>query len=304
MIILRRLAAGAALACLLLAHPPGASAQESFPTPEAAAQALVDAAGHPEKGMLDRIFGPGGAALLSSGDPDTDKQRLGDFLALAGKGSTVADDKEGRKALVFGADGWRFPIPLHAVNGSWAFDLAAGRQEMTDRLVGRNELAAIGACADYVAAQNEYRASLHDDEPVQQFASRLISTPGRHDGLYWEPADATDRSPLGDRIIGQVSAGGEGQPRSYHGYVFRILTAQGPDAPGGAYDYMVKGRLLAGFALLAHPLRWGETGVMTFLCDQRGQVWERNFGKRTAEIAATIRAFDPGEGWAPLAAQN
>ncbi len=198
-----------------------------------------------------RIFGPGGQDLLSSGDPAVDKQRIADFLALAGKGSAVADGDAGHKALVFGTKGWRFPIPLQQKAGGWTFDLAAGKQAIIDRRVGVNELAAIGVCADYVAAQNEYRSRLHDDEPVPQYARRLLSSPGRNDGLYWPPANAADRSPLGDRIAGAVDDGGDGKPRSYRGYEFRILTAQGPDAPGGAYDYMVKGRLLAGFALIA-----------------------------------------------------
>lgn len=277
--------------------PLPASAQQVFSSPEAAAKALVEAAGNPAKGMLDGIFGPGGRDLLASGDPAIDQKRIGDFLALAGKGSAVADGEGGRKALVFGSQGWRFPIPLQQTAGGWAFDLAAGKQAIIDRRVGVNELAAIGVCADYVAAQTEYHSRLHDDQPVRQYARRLLSSPDKHDGLYWPPASAADRSPLSDRIAGAVDEGGDGKPRSYRGYVFRVLTAQGPDAPGGAYDYAVKGRLLAGFALLATPVTWGQTGIMTFLCDQQGQVWERNLGERSAALARDIASFNPGPGW-------
>jgi hypothetical protein len=304
----RFIAVGAALAGLILMAPSELAARERFASPEAAAKALIEAARSPEPGMVDRLFGDAGRALLFSGDETTDRQRRDAFLALAETGLSVVDDKDGRKSLVFGTAGWRFPIPLQAADGSWSFDLAAGQQEMANRLIGRNEIAAIGVCADCVAAQNEYRSRLHDDETVQQFAQRLLSTPGRRDGLYWTPVDAADRSPLGDRIAGALDASapeqGDGAPRSYHGYVFRILTAQGPEAPGGAYDYMVKGRLLAGFALIATPLRWGQTGIMTFLCDQQGRVFERNLGERTSALAKGITRFDPGPGWSAVNVLN
>lgn len=287
---------------VLLMLPYAAAAQETFPTPDAATKALIEAAQNPGQGMLDRIFGTGGAALLSSGNADVDAKRIKDFLAAAAKGTSVTDGTDGSKVLVFGADGWRFPIPLKAKDGAWTFDLAAGKQEIVDRAIGRNELTAIGACADYVAAQKEYFASLHDDEPVQQYARRFISTPGLHDGLYWAPEAASDRSPLGDRIAAAAleNAGPSDKPRAYNGYIYRILTRQGPDAPGGAYNYIVKGRLLAGFAMLAYPANWKETGVMTFLCDQRGQVHQANLGPETATIAANITSFNPGEGWEPV----
>lgn len=299
-----RILKAVAAASFLIAACLPASAQQAFATPDAAAKALVDAARDPVTGILDRIFGPGGRDLLVSGDAAVDQARIADFLALAEKGSAVADGEGDRKVLVFGNQGWRFPIPLQKKDGGWSFDLAAGKQAIIDRRVGMNELAAIGVCSDFVAAQNEYRNSLHDGEPVQQYAKRILSSPGRRDGLYWPPANAADRSPLGDRITGAITEGGDGRPRSYRGYVFRILMAQGPSAPGGAYDYLVKGRLLAGFALLAYPLTWGETGIMTFLCDQRGNVWERNLGERTPALAGAIRFFDPGVGWSPVTLQN
>ena len=288
------------LACSSLGWTRPACAQETFATPEAAEQALVEAARNPGQGALDRIFGPSGAEMLSSGDAETDKTRIADFLALADKGAGVVDGEGGHKLLTFGSGGWQFPIPLQPVSGGWTFDLAAGKQAMTDRVIGRNELMAIGACTDYVAAQKEYFAAFHDDDPVQHYARRLLSTEGRHDGLWWQPTSPTDISPLGDRIAASAIESGKeaGQPRSYHGYVYRILTRQGAAAPGGAYDYLVGGRLLAGFALIAYPERWGETGIMTFLCDQRGQVYERNLGKGTSAAAQTITTLDPTADWA------
>ena len=292
------------VAALIAGAPLQAFAQQAFDTPDAAGKLLVEAARKAEPGTLERIFGPGAKDVLSSGDPAVDAVRLADFLALAEKGTSVADGSEGRKELVFGANGWRFPIPLQKKDGGWTFDLAAGRQAIVDRRVGLNEVSAIGVCADFVAAQNEYRLSLHDDEPVPQYARRILSSPGRRDGLYWPPDGGADRSPLGDRIATAVDEGGNGRPRSYRGYTFRILTAQGRNAPGGAYDYMVRGRLLAGFAMIATPLAWGETGIMSFLCDQRGRIWERNLGENSARMAGKITRFDPGPGWNPVNLRN
>ncbi|WP_336800949.1 DUF2950 domain-containing protein [Kaistia sp. MMO-174] len=289
---------GALLAgVVLFSHQ--ARAQEVFPSPEAASTALVAAAKAPERGMLDKIFGDGARELIASGDEAVDKQRLSDFLVLAGDGSAVTDGDGGAKVLTYGADHWPFPIPLKQVAGGWAFDLDAGKERIADMTIGQNELVAIGACADYVAAQNEYFRTLHDNQPVQQFARRLVSSDGRHDGLYWAPETATDRSPLGDRIVAAAvhASKDPALPGSYHGYHYRILTRQGPAAPGGAYNYLVKDRMLAGFALVAYPETWGETGIMTFLCDQRGDVYQRNLGATTSRVAPQIRSFNPGPDW-------
>lgn len=290
---------GALVAGTVSFGPLPASAQQVFATPDAAAKALVEAARSPHAGMLDEIFGAGGQDLIASGDPDVDKQRITDFLDLANRGTGIADGHDGEKLLVFGSDQWSFPVPLKKTDAGWQFDLAAGKQEVIDRAIGRNELLAIAACADYVAAQEEYFASLHDDEPVQQYAQKFLSTPGLHDGLFWEPDDQGDRSPLGDRIAVESikTSDAEGAPRSYHGYFFRILTRQGPSAPGGAYSYMVNGRLLAGFGMAAYPEKWGETGVMTFLCDQRGNIYERNLGPNTGEIGSTLKTLNPTAEW-------
>lgn len=291
---------GALASVAILAQPT--NAQEVFPSPEAASTALVDAAKTPEKGALDKIFGPGARDVIASGDEAVDKQRLSDFLDLASKGSAVADGANGTKVLTYGADPWPFPIPLKQDAGGWTFDLAAGKEAIADMAIGQNELVAIGACEDYVAAQNEYFQTLHDDEPVQQFARRLVSSERRHDGLYWEPETPTDLSPLGDRIVAAAvrASNDPSVPGSYHGYRYRILTRQGPAAPGGAYDYLIKDRMLGGFALVAYPETWGETGIMTFLCDQRGNVYQRNLGASTGVVAPKIRSFNPGPDWTPV----
>lgn len=291
-------ALGAMVASIAILTLP-VQAQEVFPSPEAASTALVDAAKTSEKGALDKIFGPGARDVIASGDEAVDKQRLSDFLDLASTGSAVIDGDNGTKVLTYGADQWPFPIPLKQGAGGWTFDLAAGKEAVADMQIGQNELVAIGACDDYVAAQNEYFRTLHDSQPVQQFARRLVSSEGRHDGLYWAPETATDLSPLGDRIVAAAvrTSNDPAQPGSYHGYRYRILTRQGPAAPGGAYDYLINGRMLGGFALVAYPETWGETGIMTFLCDQRGNVYQRNLGATTQTVAPKIRSFNPGPDW-------
>ncbi|GGF66728.1 hypothetical protein GCM10007301_28000 [Azorhizobium oxalatiphilum] len=259
---------------------------------------MVEAARHPGEDRLDKIFGPGARDLVLSGDAAVDTKRLDDFLALAAKGTTVLDGPNATRVLAFGPQNWPFPVPLKQASGQWTFDLAAGRDEIIARAIGRNETIAIGACGDFVAAQREYFSSTHDGDPIPQYARRFISTPGMQDGLYWQPVSSADRSPLGDRIADagiDASAPSE-RPRPYNGYVYRILTRQGPAAPGGAIDYMVGDRLLAGFAMLAYPARWQETGVMTFLCSQNGSVYEANLGPKTEKLASQIRSFNP-KGW-------
>jgi Protein of unknown function (DUF2950) len=291
-----------ALASIFVAMANTCLAQQVFSSPQEAAQALVNAARHPGEGLLEKIFGPGSKELFSSGDDAVDSQRVADFLVLAGKGNSVEPAAGGLVTLVFGDEGWRFPVPLQGKGAEWRFDLAAGRQEVLNRTIGRNELTVVGVCADYVAAQREYYASLHDDEPVQQYAQRFISSPDRHDGLWWEAANQADRSPLGDEIAAAAveKAQANSGPSPYGGYIYRILRGQGPKAPGGAYSYVVAGRMLAGFAMVAYPSRWGETGVMTFLCDQQGQVYQRNLGPKTGADASQIDSFDPGDGWDKL----
>ena len=210
-----------------LAFPAShAAAQQVFATPEAASTALIQAAQAPGQGALDRIFGAGGKDILSSGDPAVDSRHLSDFVSLARRGSAVTDGEDGEKVLLFGDTSWRFPIPLKPSGTGWVFDVAAGARQVTDLTIGENELVAIGACADYVAAQNEYFQQLHDDQPVQQYAQKLRSTPGLHDGLFWEPETQSDRSPLGDRVVAATVQSGDDPRRA--AFLSR-LSLQDPD---------------------------------------------------------------------------
>jgi hypothetical protein len=292
--ILRSLAAAAAL-CLASGV---ALAQERFPTPDAAAKALVDAAKHGEQGAMTRIFGPEGRPLLTSGDPEEDKRRLAAFNDAAAESVTLAPRGDNARILTLGKRNWEFPIPIARQGDAWAFDLKAGKAEIQNRTVGMNELSAIEACHTYVAAQKEYYRLDRDGDEVQEYAARILSTPGKRDGLYWDAVRQSDRSPLDGKIADSViEAARGGKPVPYHGYYFKILTGQGPDAPGGAYSYRINGRLLVGFGLVAWPAEWRKTGVMTFVCNQQGKVYQTDLGPDTARKASRMTRYNPGRDW-------
>ena len=224
---------------------------------------------------------------------------IGQFSQLVRK----ADD---RFVLNLGDQNWPFPIPLVKKDGAWFFDTAAGREEIVSRRIGEDELTAIGVCQTYIAAQREYAREDRAGDGVLRFAQKLRSSPGRKDGLYWPVAPDEDPSPFGP-LIAEVHAGGyggrtaEGKPQPYRGYIFKILTAQGASAPGGAYNYIINGNLIAGFALVAYPAHWGVSGVMTFVVNQWGRVYERNLGAQSADIAAAMTDFDPDQDWEVVA---
>ncbi|MCE0497097.1 MAG: DUF2950 domain-containing protein, partial [Methylacidiphilales bacterium] len=208
--------------------------------------------------------------------------------------------------LEIGADAWPFPVPLVKQDGKWFFDTAAGSQEILARRVGRDEIGAINVCNAYVVAQREYAGQDRLQDGVLAYAQLLHSTPGKHDGLYWPTLPGEALSPLGPLI---AEAHGEGyhhtaqmlndEQAPYHGYYFKILTRQGKQAPGGAYDYVINGRMLAGFALIAWPAKWGNTGVMTFIVNQQGKVYQKNLGSSTVEIAKGITTYAPDDTWTP-----
>jgi hypothetical protein len=209
-----------------------------------------------------------------------------------------ADD---RFVLNLGDQNWPFPIPIVKKDGAWFFDTAAGREEIINRRIGEDEMTTIGVCRTYLAAQREYASEDRDGDGVLKFAQKIHSAPGRKDGLYWPAAPGEDPSPFGP-FIAEVHAEGyggrtaEGTPQPFHGYRFRILTAQGASAPGGAYSYVINGNMIAGFALVAYPAHWGESGVMTFIVNQWGKVYECNLGPRSADFAAEMNTFDPDHG--------
>ena len=294
------IAGAAALPLRAESAGPGGSARQ-FGSPEEAVKALVAATQAGDRTTVEAIFGPGVQELLS-GDPKQDALEFAAFAKLTGQFSQLVQKAEDRYVLNLGDQNWPFPIPLVKKGGAWFFDTAAGKEEIINRRVGKDELVAIGVCRTYVLAQREYASEDRTGDGVLKFAQKLRSTPGRKDGLYWPVAPNEDPSPFGP-LIAAVHAEGyggktaAGEPQPYHGYRFKILTAQGASAPGGTYNYVINGNLIAGFALVAYPTHWGESGVMTFIVNQWGKVYERNLGPQSADLAAAMTDFDPDQDW-------
>ena len=242
--------------------------QMTFPSPEAAVEAVIKAAGDYDVPTLVKIFGPKAQEFMSSSDPVRDKNNAIAFADSARAKNSIQKDpnKPNEVMLVVGNDDWPFPIPLAKKNGKWFFDSAAGREELLFRRIGANELDAIEVCRGYDDAQREYASTIHDDSGVNQYAQKIISTPGKQDGLYWVNADGTPGGPISE---GAAKALAEGytfdKPAAYHGYYFKILKGQGPNAPHGKIDYVIQGAMIGGFALLAAPAEYRKTGVKTFM---------------------------------------
>jgi Protein of unknown function (DUF2950) len=288
---LKTLAAAAAMALSLAAAP--SFAQKVFATPEAASQAFVDAIAHSDADALRTVLGPDWRQFVPEGN-FLDQEDIYDFLgAWATRHSTVRETPE-RAVLAAGPGDWTLPIPIVKSPAGWHFDPRSGADLMRTRRIGRNELAAMQAAMAYFDAQKEYAQSDRDNNPVLTYAQKFVSSPGKHDGLYWPDAPGQPESPLGPLYVG--GRAGEG----YHGYHFKILTAQGKDAPGGAYDYVVGGRMRSGFALIAWPTHWGETGVMSFMVSHDGQLYEKNLGPNTEALAREATRFDPDPSWRPV----
>jgi len=290
----------AAVALLLCGLGPvtGAHAQEAFASPEAAAAALVEASKARDTARIERIFGPGSLPVLSSGDAAEDTRRLEAFVAAAGESVTLMPDGATVQRLRIGSKGFDFPVPLRQTGDRWSFDLAAGREEIHDRTVGFNELSAIEACRAYVLAQREYFRIDRDGDDVQSYAQRIVSTPGTRNGLYWQAETQSDRSPLDGRVTdAEAEKAAAGKAAPHLGYRFKVLKAQGPAAPGGAYSYVINGRMIAGFALVAYPAEWGQTGIMTFICNQQGRIYQRDLGPGTAKAAAAMTRYNPNKSW-------
>ncbi len=285
-------------AAVLIAAALQARAQESYSAPEAAVKDLVDSAKAKTPGFGDRILGKEGAALLRSGDADQDAENLKEFNEAAAASTAIDDGPNGEKILRVGKNGWTLPLPLVKTDTGWRFDAAKGKEEMTDRRVGYNELSAIEACKAYVAAQDEYFRLDRDNNGLREYARRFISTPGTHDGLYWAPENQADISPLDGfaEDAGLAKRSGE-KPEPYDGYYYRILTAQGPAAPGGAFSYLINGHLLAGYAMVAWPATYGESGVQTFICGENGVVYQKDLGPNTAALGASMAQYNPDASW-------
>jgi hypothetical protein len=300
---LQRRAAAAALLCF--AGWISASEPARFPSPEEAAQALVDAAAEEGRDALVAVLGPD-LEELSSGDPLEDARERAEFVDAALEATAIEQEEgeEDRAVLVIGPEDWPFPIPLVRDDQGWYFDTAAGREELLDRRIGRNELTAIAVARTYVEAQYEYAEEDRNGDGVREYARKLRSSEGARDGLYWPTQDGEPESPMGALVAEAVAEGyapGEGEgPRPYHGYLFRMLTAQGGDAPQGAGSYLEGGRLTRGFGLLAWPAEYDNSGVMTFQINQAGILYQKDLGEETAAFAAGIEAFDPDDTWAPV----
>ena len=280
-----------------LALTSASHGQQAFPSPEDAAAAFAAAVKTGTRSAMLKVLGKDGGDIIESGDEVADAEARQRFLSLYDAKHSIKAEGNKNATLVLGADEFPFPIPLVNYNTGWEFDAAAGRREILYRRIGRNELDAIQTSLAFVDAQNEY-AEKDRGNGVGVYAQRIVSTPGKKDGLYWR--DDSDPSPLGD-LAAQASAegyktGGD-RPAPYHGYYFRILSAQGPDAPGGALNYVVKGKMIGGFGLIAYPAEYGNSGVMTFVVNHAGTVYEKDLGKRTEAIARRIYQFDPDQTW-------
>ena len=291
------LALGSASAAFAQAPGP-----RSFATPEEAVRALVETVKKGDLPALLALFGPEGQELVDSSDAATGKRNREVFVVAIAEGWRVVDLGPDRKELVVGNEAWPFPVPLSHRDSGWVFDAAAGREEVLARRIGRNELAVIGILRGYVAAQYAYARAGHDGLPRGAFARRFASDPGTQNGLYWPTAHGQPRSPLGALVAAAAEEGRRpGQsgssPSPFHGYYFRILEAQGAAAPGGARDYVVNGRMTDGFALVAWPVHYDASGVMTFAVNQDGVVYESDLGPQTQAAAAGLSRFDPGDGW-------
>lgn len=276
-----------------------ALAQETFDTPDAAVEALVGAAKSEDTDAILKVLGPDGKDIVSSGDEVADRNVREAFVASYDNKHEIENEGDGTYTLVLGGDDWPFPIPVVYGNGGWHFDTEGGVDEILRRRIGRNELSAIEVNRAYVEAQNEYAALDPAKLGRRAYAQRIVSRPGQKDGLYWPTEDGEQPSPLGELAAEAAAEGYKvGQtPIPYHGYYYRVLTRQGPAAQGGAYNYVDKGKMVGGFALIAYPAEYGNSGIVTFIVSHDGTVFQKDLGPDTARLARDIAAFDPGPGW-------
>lgn len=282
-----------------VASEAAVTASVHYPTPDEAVQALLDAVASGEDDALIKILGSE-AAEIGSGDPVADANALDAFLVSAEEAVNI-EEEDDLALVTLGADEWPFPIPLVRAVDGWYFDMAAGKMEIFNRRIGRNELSTIETLRAFVEAQDDYASEDRNGDQVKEYARHLMSTAGTQDGLYWPSAEGEPESPMGSLVAEAVAEGykpGEDTgPTPYHGYIFRMLVAQGPNAPGGAKDYLIDGHLTGGFALLAYPAEYGNSGVMSFQINQSGIVYQADLGPETAARATAMQAYDPGADW-------
>ena len=277
-----------------------ATAQKAYATPEELFQALVDAAKVNDSRALSALLGPKGDALVHSGDAVADKQRGEKFAADYAAKHSVTKDGDAKATLIVGSDDWPMPIP--AVKGAkgWTLDTTAGGREILARRIGQNELDAIEVVRAVVDAQRDYASADRDANGVRDYARKFLSSPGKKDGLYWPTKEGEPPSPLGPLVVQASSEGYKGKsgtPSPYHGYYYRILTAQGKDANGGALNYVVQGRMIGGFAVVAYPAQYGSSGIMSFIANYDGKVYQKDLGAKTTELAKAMKAYNPDSSW-------
>ena len=284
------------------AHGENASVltKRTFTSPADATNALIKAAKAQDRQAIDQLFGPE-VTNLWTGDATLDEKHFKAFAKDVSEHCATMPQGSDKVTLEIGPNSWPFPIPLIKTNGGWLFDTAAGEEEIINRHIGRDEYYAIGVCRAYVKAQREYALRFASANGTPKYAQRLRSRPGKLDGLYWPGETGGTPSPLSEYVADACLEAyhwnnGKG-PRSFHGYLFRILKRQGPAAPGGKMNYVAWGEMTRGFALVAYPVRWGESGVMTFIVNQDGVVYQRSLGEKTAEIAAAMKEYNPDSGW-------
>jgi hypothetical protein len=295
------LAAAAALALTPAQAVAAKPAQQGFASPEEGFKALAEAVAAHDRKALDKILGAANLNLLASGDKVADRNAGERFSELYKEAHKVTLEGQDKAILQIGKNDWPLPIPLVRQGEAWRFDTAAARDEIIDRRIGRNELSAIQTVLAIADAQQDYAARDRNGDGLLAYAQKFRSSPGKRDGLYWPTKAGEEPSPLGP-LMAQASSQGYrrasgDKPQPYHGYYFRILTGQGKGAPGGAYDYLVKKEMIGGFAVLAWPAKYGNSGVMSFVANHEGVVWQKDLGPKTASAAAKISRFDPAEGW-------
>jgi len=291
-------------AAALLLTVPAASAQQSFQSPEDAAAALAAAAKSGATSDILKVLGNKAADIVESGDVVADKATRERFAAAYDDKHSISMEGDKKAILILGKDDFPFPIPLRHSRSGWEFDAAEGRIEILYRRIGRNELEAIQTARAFVDAENEYADKDRGAGPGV-YAQRIVSSPGKKDGLYWPPDG--DESPLGELAAKASAEGykvGTGEPQPYHGYYYRILTRQGPNAPGGEMDYVVNGKMIGGFALVAYPDEYGNSGVMTFVVNHKGEVYQKDLGELTEAIAKRMKEFNPDQTWKKVEATN
>jgi Protein of unknown function (DUF2950) len=283
-----------------------ASIQRTFDTPDQAAKAVIEAAAQFDTVALLEIFGPGGHDIVFTGEVAQDRQRAAEFAAEAQEKMNVSVNPKGgtRAFILVGKEEWPFPVPIVKSGAKWRFDSSAGHQELLYRRIGSNELDAIQICNGYVEAQENYALQPREGYAVNQYAQRVISTPGKQDGLAWQNPDGTWGGPIGENIARAIAEGYTSKEVPYHGYFFKILKGQGPDAPLGEMNYVLKGVMIGGFALVAAPAEYRVTGVQTFIVSNDGVIYQKDFGVTTLDAFKKMELFNPDKSWTPVPEQD